>query len=414
MTTWNAQYNEPTTVRKIPKWADLSEEQQDSAIQLCYYKTSWEKLDLPTYGYGHPIAKPATRFVEWKDVNSIHRSQLEQNLGYNELTWNVIRLNDVEQKGWFEFFNYEKDTASAVLGLDESSWDCWINHYDSYGWSDLVRRGLDEHWKAVSSYGAFFVLSCSSIDVHKLHSSIPIHQLGYSELSWNEEIDPPASEKQSWDELNEMEQRHAMELCFNQEIWDKVDMTTNESEFPFPKPVMRYTVWKDLTDEERQIAKAVLLYDEESWNDMGVADIERRAWDDLTQYQQPYAILLGMYERTWNCFQNHYRSTNWNRLPDELRDAATTLGWDERRWSIWGSDPPSYERKWSNLNDVEKEAANLMCHHDVTWPGDGSSINLANQYDSHDGIVGGTNQAVNTVSLLLPAVLAIFVTAFFV
>ena len=151
MNTWNAQYNEPTTERKIPKWADLSEEQQDSAIQLCYYKTSWEKLDLPTYGYGHPIAKPATRFVEWKDVNSIHRSQLEQNLGYNELTWNVIRLNDVEQKGWFEFFNYEKDTASAVLGLDESSWDCWINHYDSYGWSDLVRRGLDEHWKAVSS-----------------------------------------------------------------------------------------------------------------------------------------------------------------------------------------------------------------------------------------------------------------------
>ena len=128
--------------------------------------------------------------------------------------------------------------------------------------------------------------------------------LGWSELSWNEEIDAPASDSKSWNELNETEQLHATELCFNEETWDMHDMTSHSGPFPFAKPKTRFRVWQNLSPEERRIAQNVFLYEERTWNDMGLADIEKRAWDDLTDYQRPYAVDLGLYQRTWDCFQN--------------------------------------------------------------------------------------------------------------
>ena len=243
-------------------------------MELCYYKTSWERLDLPTWGYGYPLAKPANRLVEWNDLNETDKMQLEGFLGYDNFTWNILRLDETEQKGWFELVYYEKDVAASVLGLDEKSWDCWINHYDSYSWNDLVKRGLDTYWRG----------------------------LGYTEESWNEEIEDP-QKGNTWDELTEEEKTHATELCFDRDTWNQIDMTTNPGPFPFPKPVIRYTPWNQLTDEQRRVAQ-ILLYTPETWNDMGLADIEKRAWDDLTEYQRPYAIQLWMYSRTWNCFQN--------------------------------------------------------------------------------------------------------------
>ena len=66
-------------------------------MQLCYYKTSWERLDLPTWGYGYPIAKTTNRFAEWKDSNEADKIQLlEGFLGYDNFTWNVHRFDDTE------------------------------------------------------------------------------------------------------------------------------------------------------------------------------------------------------------------------------------------------------------------------------------------------------------------------------
>ena len=83
-----------------------------------------------------------------------------------------------------------------------------------------------------------------------------------------------------------------------------IDMTKNDGPFPFPMPTLRYTVWEALTPEQRRVAENVMLYDETTWNDVGLADIEKRAWDDLTDDKWPYAIQLGLYQPTWDCFQN--------------------------------------------------------------------------------------------------------------
>jgi hypothetical protein len=59
-----------------------------------------------------------------------------------------------------------------------------------------------------------------------------------------------------------------------------------------------------------------------------------------------------------------------------VTSAAISLGWDESTWGKPEVEPASYERKWIELSEEEKNAAHIMCHFDVTWPGDGTSINL--------------------------------------
>lgn len=277
--SWNAKYGDPPMPRATTgsSWSDLTDDQKRHARQLCHYKTSYDRLDITAYGmYGYPIPRPSARFVPWEDLVDDARTSLMENLGYTELTWNVLRLAEVESRGHFELMYYESDAAETVLGLDARGWDCWMNHYDSYGWADLVGFGV------VDSIAA----------------------LGWSEDSWEGEADPPESDKKKWNELTEAEQLHATNLCFNQEIWDMIDMTRNDGPFPFPMPTLRYTVWEALTPEQRRVAENVMLYDETTWNDVGLADIEKRAWDDLTDDKWPYAIQLGLYQPTWDCFQN--------------------------------------------------------------------------------------------------------------
>jgi hypothetical protein len=258
-------------------------EQRLNATELCFDRTSYDRLDLVSYGTGYPIAIPSLRFTPWKEIiadnNATRLELLQQTLGYDELTWNVLRLAAVEQKGWHELTPNESNAVEDVFGLDDAGWDCWMNHYDSYSWSDLMNSGIDAHFIG----------------------------LGWSESSWEDvegEVDPPESEGKLWDELNEVEQYHATELCYIQENWDRIDMTSNHGPFPYPKPKLRYTVWKDLPSEKQQVAQSDMLYDERTWDDTGLADIERRSWEDLTDYQKAVAIYLGMYQRTWDCFQN--------------------------------------------------------------------------------------------------------------
>ena len=55
--------------------------------------------------------------------------------------------------------------------------------------------------------------------------------------------------------------------------------------------------------DQQQIATAALQYKEQTWNDIGTADIEKRLFDDLTDFQKTYAVALGFYKNTWDCFQ---------------------------------------------------------------------------------------------------------------
>ena len=127
--------------------------------------------------------------------------------------------------------------------------------------------------------------------------------LGWSESSWCGESQAPATSKRNWNELSEQEQLNATKLCLDRFNWDQNSLEVNTGPFPFILPPLRYKKWKDLTFVEQQIAKTSLLYKEETWDNVGSADIELRLFDDLTESQQAAAIELGFYEKTWDCFQ---------------------------------------------------------------------------------------------------------------
>ena len=350
--SWNAAYGDPP-VSRLGDWDSLTGEQQQAANQLCFFKSSYDRLDMTLYGLGTPMMKPVDRFVPWHTIEEDLQSKLSKTFEYTDLSWNVLRLAEIEQKGWFQLVYYQEELAKE-LGFDQE-WDCWINHFDSYSWNDIVSRKIGEHFTA----------------------------LGWTEKAWDGDEGPPESDSKSWSELSEVEQLHASQLCYDFDAWERIDMTPNDGPYPYPLPEIRFTPWKELNEDQRRVARAVFLYDETMWDNFGMADIESRAWDDLTDYQRPYAIELGLYERTWNCFQNHFRASEWTTLSIEQMGAFETLGWDEGMWTRRQEEPSLYERGWAELTPEEKSAAEDVCFTEVSWPS--GSMLSASATQSSDG-----------------------------
>lgn len=62
--------------------------------------------------------------------------------------------------------------------------------------------------------------------------------------------------------------------------------------------------------------------------------------------------------------------------------AAIALGWDDSLWSGLAGGPPAvYSMNWDQLSKSEKLAATELCHCNISWPGDGSTIDLWDQYN---------------------------------
>jgi len=107
----------------------------------------------------------------------------------------------------------------------------------------------------------------------------------------------------------------------------------------------------------------------------------------------------------------HYRATKWDELSEDVSNAAITLGWDTDSWSRWSGEPAVYGKKWGQLDGNERSAAYDLCHFGVTWPGNGFSINLANQY-GNDPLENDANRLV--LRSILQVILAISVAGLFV
>lgn len=171
-----------------------------------------------------------------------------------------------------------------------------------------------------------------------------------------------------------------------------VDITPNNGKFPHPKPKSRFAPWNELSDDEKEIAADSLQYTEKTWNSYGVAEIESKGWDELTLLQQSDAIRLGLYERTWDCFQNHYHSKGWISLEEEVRDAFRVLGWDENGWAA-NFRPPSYENEWSRLSETEQTFANRICFFQDNWPGQAEVAKAENKTEASAAGEGDLDEA---------------------
>lgn len=107
-------------------------------------------------------------------------------------------------------------------------------------------------------------------------------------------------------------------------------------------------------------------------------------------------------------YLKHYQGTEWKGLSQDVMSAAITLGWDESTWGKPQLAPASYLKKWIELSEEKKIAARVICHFDVTWPGDGTSINLLTM----DDLMNDASQKLSHVSFLQAVMAIVMVTLY--
>jgi hypothetical protein len=276
-----------------------------------------------------------------------------EKMGYTEETWNTHGLADIERRRWSDLTSNQRD-AAVLLGFGEKSWDCFINHYESYSWEELESAGVQAQYRG----------------------------LGWTESHWTQETtESPYTESRWWDMLTESEKAAANGICYFEDNWDKIDMNPNPSFFPHPLPEFRYKPWSELNPATQYVATGMMNYTEETWNQLGNALVERNTFLNLEQTQRDGAIELGFYTHTWDCFMNHYLSYFWSSFHEDLRVAVETLGWTEEMWADDSTVfPKSEETMWADLTPDERAAATRLCYFREIW--DDEPITMWYDYDA--------------------------------
>ena len=139
--------------------------------------------------------------------------------------------------------------------------------------------------------------------------------------------------------------------------------------FPVPVPAFRFKPFQNLDSASQNIAENKLGYTAETWNNYGLAPVEKKGWDMLTSNEREGAIQLGYTEGQWNCFINHYEHLTWEELETRgVQQLYRNLGWTETHWNNEADDVPYTEsRWWDMLTDNEKASANKLCYNEQNW-----------------------------------------------
>jgi hypothetical protein len=150
---------------------------------------------------GNPY--PFVRYVTWEDAGPAARELATTFLGYTERTWNFPKTNIIEGRS---YESIEQTASGEVveairdLGFTAFTWDCWVNHFDDFSWSELERVGLG--------------VRSAFVD------------LGWSSETWAGNGDSlPDTESKPWSDLSGSERNAAGRLCYNQKLWERTPIT---------------------------------------------------------------------------------------------------------------------------------------------------------------------------------------------
>lgn len=138
---------------------------------------------------------------------------------------------------------------------------------------------------------------------------------------------------------------------------------------PYAKPTVRFTPYYRLDTTTQNIVEDKLGYAETTWNNFGIARVEKKRWSSLTSNERDGANLLGFTEGTWDCFVNHYEDYSWEELVEKgVTEYYEGLGWTQDHWEHNAVGVPYTEaRWWGQLTDMEKSAANGLCFFKDNW-----------------------------------------------
>lgn len=286
-----------------------------------------------------PFDKPTFRYTPFQNLDTTTQTIAEEKLGYIELTWNNHGLAPVEKSGWSSLTSNERGGAE-LLGFEQNTWDCFVNHYEDSTWEELAEKGAQAHFES----------------------------LGWSQAHWEYTSDTlPYTEGRWWGQLTDQEKTAANGLCYFEDNWNRLDMNPNSSFFPHPMPTFRYKPWDALSSVAQNVAGGMLNYTEDMWNTLGTSILEKNTFLNLASDKREGAMELGFYPHTWDCFMNHYRAYYWSSFHDDLSVAMETLGWNETMWREGIDAPASEDLYWIDLLPDEKAAATRLCYFKEIW-----------------------------------------------
>jgi len=412
-------------------WARLAREQKNAARQLGYDLYSWdcwqnhfqsyrwidlgepyiqvgqwwEELGWDIYSWNRYNDPPASDGLNWYELNEGERSAAA-NLCYFRTSWDEENLLDggfpivrpeFRYGHWMTLSEDVREMADERLKYSALSWNVLgLANVESREWASLTEYERDAavamgftqlSWDCWLNHFRSYTWD----DLEFFGLDFSYLALGWTELSWDGIETPPPSKGTSWKDLTQEERQVASELCYFRDNWDGLDMTPNNGPFLYPKVKMRYTEWRVLSSDVKRAARDSLLYDKTAWNNLGTAEVENRSWEELTEHQKADAMSIGFYHRTWDCFHNHYRSYQWDALDRDSRDALQVLGWSETSWKA-NDLPPSYANEWGRLSDAEQSKASVLCFFEDNW--NGNSLETVGEVITEDGeVVEGAGSA---------------------
>ncbi|KAL7525514.1 hypothetical protein ACHAXR_001042, partial [Thalassiosira sp. AJA248-18] len=141
-----------------------------------------------------PYPYPYTRFTRWTELETFERD-IARSLDYARNSWDNLEILYLESNRFIDL-NVQQQQSISSLGMDENMWDCYVNHYNGYYWSDLQAAGAAQYYAV----------------------------LGWSEESWEEGIGLPATEDMYWEELSEVQQEAGHMLCYFRNSWDWISL----------------------------------------------------------------------------------------------------------------------------------------------------------------------------------------------
>ena len=379
---------------------------------------SLQRTDIPP--------RPNGRFVAWSLLTDTARTAATDLLGFTSDTW-----NDPTIRAPVELLDYESLTpaqingASLAMGIAQEAaaatttsadiWDCWINHYENYDWSEMDATGANVQawWEA----------------------------LGWTAASWEGTAAAPASDDLDWDSLTPAEQQAATFLCYDQPQWDGVNLedlvtvaptlapitvsptfdgqtrnptvvpTSMPTGLPTVMPTMgptfegqtrvptatpvtspptvaptapptamysappavptRYQPFAALSANIQGVLQTDLGYTEATWNVPGTNNLESNAFDSLPAPQQTAITdTLQWTDDQWDCHINHFDDYNWVELNQAgVQQYWVALGWSQTSWEGIAPAPASEEKEWGALTASEKTAAEMLCYFEELWNG---------------------------------------------
>ncbi|KAL7448842.1 hypothetical protein ACHAWC_000967, partial [Mediolabrus comicus] len=144
---------------------------------------------------------PEKRYQLWSELSQpVEKSIATQVLKYTESTWDTPYTNSIES---YRFSDLASQVQSGIRALQISpeQWDCHVNHYYGYYWSELMETS-------------------SNLHVH-------FARLGWDQQSWDlANVTNPKIDDLKWSELNEMQRVIANELCYFEDTWDEYSLST--------------------------------------------------------------------------------------------------------------------------------------------------------------------------------------------